>query len=197
MRLDRNQFLLLALAVVAGIVIGRASARRPAASPASSSPGAATAAATANTGPPIDRSVLTVDGGEPSPEVIAAIRRQATMNQRAYATAMAPMQALSLMRMHLRELITAEEAYMAENGAYTDDYERLALMDRGDSVTVEIRWAGPAGWVAEATHPAFAEGSCVAGAGAVNSIPEQVATRRDGLRPEASFHVTCDPVRAR
>lgn len=190
MRLDRQQFLVLALAVLGGVVIGRATARQAPASTAASA-----AAAAMGDAAPVDPSMLTE--GEPSPEMVEAIRRQAMRTQRAYAAAVAPMQALTLMRMHLRETMTAEEAYMAENAAYTDDYSRLALMDRGDSVTVTVRWAGPTAWAAEATHPGFPEGSCVAAGGAVEMIPADVATRRDGLRSEAPFHIACDSLRAR
>lgn len=187
MRIDRSQLLAIALALLAGVMIGRASvARTPAPD------GAPATAAGAGNAPLVDPSMLT--SGEPSPEMIAAIRRQALRGQRAYAAAVAPLQALTLMKMHLRETITAEEAYMAENGAYTDDYSRLALMDRGDSVTVTIRWAGPAGWAAEATHPAFADGSCVAAGGLLETIREPVATRREGRRSETPFHIACDAV---
>jgi hypothetical protein len=197
MRLDRQQLLLLVLAVVAGIVIGRASAPTSFAGPGARSAATADVAAdlAADGAPGVDRSMLT--SGEPSPEMIAAMRRQALTAQRAYAAAVAPMRALSLMRMHLRETMTAEEAYMAENGAYTGDFSRLALMERGDSVTVSIRWAGPTAWVAEATHPAFPGGSCVVAGGAVEAVAEEVATRRDGLRSEATFHIACDSVSAR
>ncbi len=192
MRSDRQQFLLIALAIVAGVVIGRASVRAPS---ATSTARAAEAAATAGAELPIDPPMLTAD--EPSDEMVAAIRRQAIRSQRAYAAAVAPIQALTLMRMRLRETMTAEEAYMADHGAYAEDYSHLMLMERGDSVTVTIRWASPLAWVAEATHPAFPAGSCVAAGGAVETIPPQVATRRDGLRSEAPFHIACDPVSER
>lgn len=52
----------------------------------------------------------------------------------------------------LRNLATAEEAYMFETGAYTNDQNLLKYVT-SPGVTVDIVNATQSGWSAKATHP--------------------------------------------
>ena len=59
------------------------------------------------------------------------------------------------MKSDLRNLATAEEAYLADNAAYTSDTGDLDFR-LSPNVVVTLQ-ANPAGWTAKTTHPATAK----------------------------------------
>lgn len=96
-------------------------------------------------------------------------------------------------RMRLRELTMAEEQYYNETNAYTTDQSKLQLARRtGDVVVMRVTFAGPAGWSAEATHPAMPSKSCVTYAGPGNLLPQVPATMSDHTQPLGERDLECD-----
>ncbi|MEO8624994.1 MAG: hypothetical protein ABI625_28175, partial [bacterium] len=101
--------------------------------------------------------------------------------------------AQSFMRLRLRELMMAEEQAYQELNTYTSDQTKLMLARRtGDVVVLRIIFAGPAGWSAEATHPAMPGKSCVVYVGAVSTLPRMPETLLDHSQPLGERDVVCD-----
>ena len=67
---------------------------------------------------------------------------------------MAPPVSLDTFEVKLH-LATAEEAYLADNAAYTSDTDDLSIR-LSPNVVVTLQ-AGPTGWTAKTTHPATAK----------------------------------------
>lgn len=87
----------------------------------------------------------------------------------------------------LRRLVAAQQAFFAENGAYSADLGRVGFRPQGAS-QVEFLWVTKDGWAARATHPILAGRDCVTFAGAGGPVP---ATRRLG-RSGREGVVVCD-----
>jgi hypothetical protein len=101
--------------------------------------------------------------------------------------------ARNFMRMRLRELTAAEENFYNEAQVYTTDQSKLMLMRRtGDVTVVRVTFAGPAGWSAEATHPAMPGKSCVTYAGPPNLLPKVPETLTDRTPPLGERDLVCD-----
>jgi hypothetical protein len=101
--------------------------------------------------------------------------------------------AQNFMRMRLRELMMAEEQAYQETNSYTTDLSKLMLAKRtGDVVILRVTFAGPAGWSAEATHPAMPGKSCVVYAGPVSSLPRTPETLVDHIQPLGERDLVCD-----
>jgi hypothetical protein len=87
----------------------------------------------------------------------------------------------------LRRLVAAEQAFFAENGAYSADLGRVGFRPLGKS-QVEFLWLAKVGWAARATHPLLPGRDCVTYTGAGGPVP---STRRLG-RSGREGVVVCD-----
>ena len=91
--------------------------------------------------------------------------------------------AFNFIRRGLRRLVAAEQAFYAENGAYSDDFDRLGFTpERGTQV--RFLWVTREGWAASGSHPALPGRDCVIFVGRVNAAPtslKYVRTAREGV----------------
>jgi hypothetical protein len=91
--------------------------------------------------------------------------------------------AFNQIRRGLRRLVAAEQGFYAENGAYTEDLERLGYRAEGQT-TVRFLWLKRDGWAASGTHPALPGRDCVIYVGPVNAAPTSlklVRSAREGV----------------
>jgi len=92
-------------------------------------------------------------------------------------------EAFNLVRRGLRRLVAAEQGFFAENGAYSEDLDRLRFSpERGTQV--RFLWVTREGWAASGTHPAIPGRDCVIFVGRVNAAPtslKYVRTAREGV----------------
>jgi hypothetical protein len=92
-------------------------------------------------------------------------------------------QAFNLIRRGLRRLVAAEQGFYAENGAYTEDFDRLGFQPEGEA-SFRFLWLTRDGWAASGTHPAVPGRDCVIFVGRVNAAPtslKYVRTAREGV----------------
>ena len=92
-------------------------------------------------------------------------------------------QAFNLIRRGLRRLVSAEQGFYAENGAYTEDFDRLGFTPEGEA-KFRFLWLTRDGWAASGTHPAVPGRDCVIFVGRVNAAPtslKYVRTAREGV----------------
>ena len=97
-----------------------------------------------------------------------AIPKFANTKEKAYVAAM---------KSDLRNLVSAQEAYYADNVAYTADQARLNFTpSAGVTVTITLVAGPPAGWSATATHSGTTRRCAVA----INTTNPVDATAADG-----------------
>lgn len=92
-------------------------------------------------------------------------------------------EAFNLIRRGLRRLVAAEQGFYAENGAYTEDFDRLGFKPEGEAA-FKFLWLTRDGWAASGTHPAVPGRDCVIFVGRVNAAPtslKYVRTAREGV----------------
>jgi hypothetical protein len=92
-------------------------------------------------------------------------------------------QAFSQIRRALRRLVAAEQAFFAENGAYTEDLDRLGYRREGETA-IRFLWLNRDGWAVSGTHPAIPGRDCVLFVGRVAAAPTSlkfVRTGREGV----------------
>ena len=92
-------------------------------------------------------------------------------------------QAFDLIRRGLRRLVAAEQGFYAENGVYTEDFDRLGFRPEGET-QVRFLWLTREGWAASGTHPALPGRDCVIFVGRVNAAPtslKYVRSAREGV----------------
>ena len=92
-------------------------------------------------------------------------------------------QAFNLIRRGLRRLVAAEQGFYAENGAYTEDFDRLGFKPEAEA-SFKFLWVTREGWAASGTHPALPGRDCVIFVGRVNAAPtslKYVRTAREGV----------------
>ena len=87
----------------------------------------------------------------------------------------------------LRRLVAAEQAFFAENGAYSADLGKVGFRPLGAS-QVDFFWVTKEGWAARATHPSLPGRDCVTFTGGGGPVP---ATRRLNRSPREGV-VACD-----
>ncbi len=91
-------------------------------------------------------------------------------------------EAFSQLRRGLRRLVTAEQGFYAENGAYTEDLDRLGYRAEGP-VVIKFLWLKRDGWAASARHPELPGRDCVTYVGRVTAAPTSlkfVRSAREG-----------------
>jgi hypothetical protein len=177
-------FSVVCVGMVAMIVTGKSRHPRAHAAPVSVASGGAASR------PPTDQSSRAANGSRP-PDASDVEGQMAGM--RMPPPGYRQDNARNFMRMRLRELMMAEEQFYQESNAYTTDQSKLMLARRtGDVVVLKISFAGPAGWSAEATHPALPGKSCVTYAGPVTSLPRAPETFADHTQPLGERDMVCD-----
>jgi hypothetical protein len=127
----------------------------------------------------------------PADKASAPRTRRATRTP-AGTTSLEEDQAFNLIRRALRRLVAAEQGFFAENGAYTEDFDRLGFRPDGGT-SVRFLWLTRDGWAASGTHPALPGRDCVIFVGQVNAAPTSlryVRTAREGV---AACDVTPPP----
>jgi len=82
-------------------------------------------------------------------------------------------------RQNLRALVAAEEAFYAENGAYSDDFSFIRFRP-ADEVEVRFLWVSPEGWAASGTHPQLEGRDCVTFVGRTQAPPTTLKYVRSG-----------------
>jgi hypothetical protein len=98
--------------------------------------------------------------------------------------------AFSETRGTLRRLVTAEETFFAENGAYTDDLSHLGLQP-DPNTTIQFLRISRDGWAARGTHSGLPGRDCVIFVGRGRRPPTTVKYGRRGREGVP----TCDDVR--
>ena len=102
-------------------------------------------------------------------------------------TGISAAEAFGQIRRGLRRLVAAEQGFYAENGAYTEDLERMGYRAEGRTA-VKFLWLKRDGWAASGTHPALPGMDCVVYVGRANAAPtslKYVRSAREGV-------VVCD-----
>lgn len=97
-------------------------------------------------------------------------RRKPADSTRREATGAEAAAAFDQIRRSLRSVVAAEQGFYAENGTYTEDFERLGFRPDGGS-EVRFLWLTREGWAASGTHPALPGRDCVIFVGRVNAAP--------------------------
>jgi hypothetical protein len=90
-------------------------------------------------------------------------------------------------RRSLRRLVAQEEAFFAENGAYTADFERMGFRPEGES-EIRFTWVKRDGWAASGTHSGIKDKDCVVFVGRATNAP---ATKKYHRRSRAGA-IVCD-----
>lgn len=92
------------------------------------------------------------------------------------------------LRTALRRLVGVEENYYPAHNAYGTDIDASGIVT--DNVKLQVTWAGPRGWIAQATTAAHPDISCVMFSG---WIPESAwLTTRKQKRTADSGEAVCD-----
>jgi hypothetical protein len=128
-----------------------------------------------------------VDSPAPPPVAKPVRSRDSTQGQDASA--------FDQIRRSLRRLVSVEQTFYAENGTYTEDYERLRFRPEGRS-EVRFLWLTREGWAASGTHPALAGRDCVIWIGRVNAPPTSLKYIRTGLEGVPACDVSAAPRRS-
>lgn len=103
--------------------------------------------------------------------------------------------AFDQIRRSLRRLATVEETFYAENGTYTEDYERLRFQPEGQT-EVRFLWLTREGWAATGVHPALPGRDCVIWVGRVNAPPTSLKYVRSGREGVPACDVAPAPRRS-
>lgn len=82
-------------------------------------------------------------------------------------------------RKNLKALVAAEEAFYAENGAYSEEFSFIHFKPE-DSVQVRFLWITPEGWAASGTHPELLGRDCVTFVGKAEAPPTTLKYVRSG-----------------
>jgi len=128
-----------------------------------------------------------IDSPAPPPVAKPVRSRDSTQSQEASA--------FDQIRRSLRRLVSVEQTFYAENGTYTEDYERLRFQPEGRS-EVRFLWLTREGWAASGTHPALAGRDCVIWIGRVNAPPTSLKYIRTGLEGVPACDVSAAPRRS-
>lgn len=97
-------------------------------------------------------------------------------------------------RRSLRRLAAVEQTFFAENGTYTEDYERLRFRPEGKT-EVRFLWLTREGWAATGVHPALPGRDCVIWIGRVNAPPTSLRYVRSGREGVPACDVSPAPRR--
>jgi hypothetical protein len=103
--------------------------------------------------------------------------------------------AFDQIRRSLRRLAAVEQTFYAENGTYTEDYERLRFRPEGQT-EVRFLWLTREGWAATGEHPALPGRDCVIWVGRVNAPPTTLKYIRSGREGVPACDVAPSPRRS-
>ncbi len=136
--------------------------------------------------------------GSPQPSAPAASTTAATPVNAAAE------QAIKQMTNKLRNVLAAQEGHYSDHGTYTSSMTSLGRYDsglapakmnsprRGDSVSVQVIFAGGRGWSGIASHWGLRGRSCVVYVGFVDELPKLPITRADRRTPTEEGVPICD-----
>jgi hypothetical protein len=104
-----------------------------------------------------------------------------------------PSAAMDSVRLALRALVGAEEAFFADHGTYTTDLSALVAKTpiRVARVIINVSHAGGLGWRASARHADYLDKSCVAYVGAPDQYPMPM-TKSEKRQPTSEGRAVCD-----
>ena len=136
--------------------------------------------------PPSTEASAPVDS--PAPARVAKTVRNRASTQSEEASA------FDQIRRSLRRLVSVEQTFYAENGTYTEDYERLRYQPDGQ-VAVRFLWLTREGWAASGTHPGLPGRDCVIWIGRVNAPPTSLKYVRTGQEGVPACDVSPAPRR--
>ena len=128
-----------------------------------------------------------VDSPAPPPPAKPVRSRDSTPNAEASA--------FDQIRRSLRRLVSVEQTFYAENGTYTEDYERLRYRPDGRA-EIRFLWLTREGWAASGTHPALPGRDCVIWIGRVNAPPTSLKYIRTGQEGVPACDVSPAPRRS-
>ena len=103
-------------------------------------------------------------------------------------------EAFNRIRRGLRRLVAAEQGFYAENGAYTEDFDRLGFKPDGGA-QFRFLWVARDGWAASGTHPAVPGRDCVIFVGRVSAAPTTLKYVRSAREGVTACDITPPPVR--
>lgn len=136
--------------------------------------------------------------GSPPPSAPAASTTAATPVNTAAE------QAIKQMTNKLRNVLAAQEGHYSDHGTYTSSMTSLGRYDsglapakmnsprRGDSVSVQVIFAGGRGWTGIASHWGLRGRSCVVYVGIAEELPKLPITRADRRTPTEEGVPMCD-----
>jgi hypothetical protein len=136
--------------------------------------------------PPPPEASAPADTPAPPPPAKPVRSRDSTQSEEAAA--------FDQIRRSLRRLVSVEQTFYAENGTYTEDYERLRYIPDGRS-QVRFLWLTREGWAASGTHPALPGRDCVIWIGRVNAPPTSLKYTRTGQEAVPACDVAPAPRR--
>jgi hypothetical protein len=84
-----------------------------------------------------------------------------------------------LIRSGLRRLVVAEETFYAENGTYTNDFERIQYKP-AEGTAIRFLWLSATGWAASGTHGGIEGKDCVIYVGRDRGAPTTLKYVRSG-----------------
>jgi hypothetical protein len=103
--------------------------------------------------------------------------------------------AFDQIRRSLRRLVAVEQTFYAENGTYTEDYERLRFRPEGRA-EVRFLWLTREGWAATGVHPGLPGRDCVIWVGRVKAPPTSLKYVRNGREGVPTCDVSPEPRRS-
>jgi type II secretory pathway pseudopilin PulG len=117
--------------------------------------------------------------------VIVALGLTSLVSAPASAQTAASAEPLEQVRVRLRALVTAQEAYYADHGTYTTDLAALRLLEPATrhSIWLRVIHAGGRSWTADAGHRALRGKSCVIYIGLLGDLPSIPQTADAALPP--------------
>lgn len=102
--------------------------------------------------------------------------------------------AFNSIRRGLRRLVAAQQGFYAENGAYTEDFDRLGFKPEGGA-EFRFLWVTREGWAASGSHPVLPGRDCVIFVGRVNAAPTSLKYLRTAREGVPACDVTPPPPR--
>lgn len=127
--------------------------------------------------------VVAATPAEPAPDTASRPRPRRRPATPPDTSGVSESEAFSQIRRGLRRLVAAEQAFYAENGAYSDDLERLGYRMEGQT-GVRFLWLKRDAWAASGTHPAIPGRDCVIFVGPTTAAPtslKYVRNAREGV----------------
>jgi hypothetical protein len=108
-----------------------------------------------------------------------ASKPKPSANRRAQESGESTAESFARIRKNLRRLVAAQEAFFAENGAYSADLSMIGFAPEKNT-TIRLLWVTLDGWAASGSHSDLAERDCVVFVGQVHAPPTTLKYVRQG-----------------